>query len=88
MAKQLLTFAQVQAQTTHPQTITPDEISQVLRNVLEDLLPIAESKNVKIELDIPILNSNVAINPFDFNALVKNLLKMPFVTHLTKEMYR
>ena len=75
MAKQLLTFAQVQAQTTHPQTITPDEISQVLRNVLEDLLPIAESKNVKIELDIPILNSNVAINPFDFNALVKNLLE-------------
>lgn len=33
IAKQLLTFAQVQAQTTHPQTITPDEISQVLRNV-------------------------------------------------------
>lgn len=75
MAKQLLTFAQVQAQTTLPQNIRPDEISQVLRNILEDLLPIAESKNINMQLDLPVLTKNVAMNAFDFNALLKNLLE-------------
>ncbi len=68
---QLLTLAR--AQTAAPTLDTPVSVQKVYRRVLEDLMPLAQVK----QLDIGVLNdvdAEVMINELDLIILVKNLV--------------
>jgi two-component system OmpR family sensor kinase len=68
---QLLTLARAQAKATQAQTAV--SVFSVYRNVLEDMLPLAEAKSIDIgvegEQDV-----NVLISEIDLTTLVKNLV--------------
>ena len=71
LLEQLLALARVQEQQKTPITTTVS-IQQVFRRVLEDLMPLAEAKNI----DIGVLNSadvSITANETDLITLVKNL---------------
>ncbi|WP_320151231.1 HAMP domain-containing sensor histidine kinase [uncultured Tolumonas sp.] len=71
LLEQLLALARVQEQQKIPITTTVS-VQQVFRRVLEDLMPLAEAKNI----DIGVLNStdvSITANETDLFTLVKNL---------------
>lgn len=71
LLEQLLALARVQEQQKTPITTTVS-VQQVFRRVLEDLMPLAEAKNI----DIGVLNStdvSITANETDLFTLVKNL---------------
>jgi len=71
LLEQLLALARAQEQQKVP-TMTTVSIQQVFRHVLEDLMPLAEAKNI----DIGVLNStdvSITANETDLITLIKNL---------------
>ncbi|MEO8600627.1 MAG: ATP-binding protein, partial [bacterium] len=68
---QLLTLARVQ-ESSHGQTASVS-IQYVFRQVLEDLMPLAEVKNIDVGV-VSELDANVSVQEVDLKTLVKNLL--------------
>ncbi len=68
---QLLTLARVQ-DAAHPQTETTP-VQQTFRRVLEDLLPLAEAKNIDIGV-VDETEAQVCIHPAELQILLKNLV--------------
>ncbi|MDD2463077.1 MAG: ATP-binding protein [Desulfobulbus sp.] len=68
---QLLTFARSQAMSTGPSP--PLSVQQVYRQVLEDLLPLAEAKSIDIGITSAV-DAWLAINAVDLLTLVKNVV--------------
>ncbi|MGE8068172.1 sensor histidine kinase [Pseudomonas sp. NPDC089569] len=68
---QLLTLAKVQSNAGH--TASTASVRAVYRHVLEDLLPLAESKQLDIGVEID-QDAQVLMNDIDLTAVVKNLV--------------
>ncbi|MEO6354966.1 MAG: ATP-binding protein [Burkholderiaceae bacterium] len=68
---QLLTLARVQ-ESSHGQTASVS-IQYVFRQVLEDLMPLAEVKNIDVGV-VSEMDANVSVQEVDLKTLVKNLL--------------
>jgi two-component system OmpR family sensor kinase len=68
---QLLTLAKAQVTLDQPQTLV--SVQQVYRQVLEDLLPLAEAKHIDIGVEGE-QDAQVWVNELDLRTLVKNLV--------------
>jgi two-component system OmpR family sensor kinase len=72
---QLLTLAKAQSVTESPKS--PLSIQSIYRRVLEDLMPLAEAKDIDIDIDIGVegtQDAQVWVNELDMIAVVKNLV--------------
>ncbi|PTT02979.1 cell wall metabolism sensor histidine kinase WalK, partial [Pseudomonas sp. HMWF006] len=71
LIEQLLALAA--AQSVSPCTETPVSVHGVFRRVLEDLLPLAEEKDIDIGVE-SVEDAQVVINELDLFILIKNLV--------------
>lgn len=72
LLEQLLTFARVQANTAS--TNVPISVHAAFKHVLEDLLPLAEQKNIDLGV-VGDADFSLPIQAFDLNILLKNLVE-------------
>ena len=71
LLNQMLTLARAQSSEITPNTTV--SVQQVYRHVLEDLMPLAEAKNIDIGV-VTDTDASVSVNEVDLITLVKNLV--------------
>ncbi len=71
LLNQLLAFAR--SQMVNGEDATDVSVQQVFRQVLEDLMPLAETKNIDIGIASE-QDAVLSVNAFDFTVMIKNLV--------------